>query len=1212
MTASQSRIRHLRVLILTVMLCWGGLCTAQIYVFGRADYATGNFPSAVATGDFNGDGRLDVAVVNTGDKTVSIRLGNSDSTFQAATDLPTGTTPVAMLVADFNGDGKLDLAVSNFDDATVSIFIGNGDGTFQSRVDYPTDIEARTLAAADLNGDHKLDLLVATGAGTVSVLLGNGNGTFQSHVEFPAAPGAGGGQAGILAIGDFNGDGKMDVAYPDIDNDTVAILLGNGDGTFQPFVQYATARGPDGVTVADFNGDGHLDVAVSSSFENTVSVLNGNGDGTFQAHADSAVGATPGQLVALDLNGDGKTDLAAVNQSCYDGCAGSVSILLGKGDGSFNPHVDYGTGVSPALAVGDFNGDAHPDLALVNGSSNNLQILIGYGDGTFPGSVDVAQGTDSDSIVIADFNGDSYLDLAMDNDILGSVTVLLGDGHGGFPSRIDTPFGGNVAVMTAGDFNRDGKMDVAGTHGGTNNLSVMLGNGDGTFGAPTDFPAGTSPAMISNADLNNDGHLDLIVLDQVVISGQASGAVSILLGNGDGTFKSHVDYPPGGTFIATADLNGDGNLDLVTTNGQTQGAFSVYLGKGDGTFHSAVTYPTNPSPGSVAIGDFNGDGKLDLAVTSFSATSMLSIFLGNGDGTFQPAQQFAAGSFTASAIAGDFNGDGKLDVAISGASVVSILVGNGDGTFQPHLDYDVPQSPVWLAAGDLDGDGGLDLAAVRLSGGSAVSILLNRPVLAVSPTQMNFGTHTIAGTTAEQTLLLSNPGSVPVKFGGALLSGPAGSDFTATVPCAAQIPVGGNCSIPVAFRPIAAGQRNAQLMVTNNAPGSAQIVSLTGKGTGPGVLLSSTTLSFPLQPFGVTSAPLSVTLTNSGDQPVNIGAISIAGPNPGDFAQTNTCGTLPAAIAPGSTCTFNVTFTSSPSGGLGRTANLTITDNTLDSPQSVLLIGSISSPEVNFSPAAATFAPQIVGTTSNSQAITLSNVGNAPLIIQSLQVTGPDAGDFNQTSNCPITPNMLAAAASCTITATFIPSAIGPKTATLTVTHNAPCCGQDIVLNGTGTDFSLATTPASKTINAGQGATLSLSVTPAGGFSELVQLTCSGAPQASTCTVSPSSVTPDGKNPASANVAITTTARAASAGHFAAWAMGMGLLSLILFPRAPRSKVQVGVTSFLVCFGLFLLVGCGGSSTPPPPGTPAGTYTLTVSGSSGGGVRTSTVTLTVN
>lgn len=1212
MKESPLRTLILRVLIWSTMFSCSGSCLGQSNVFGRADYTTGNYPSAVSAADLNGDSRLDVAILNTVDKTVSIRLGNADSTLQEPSSLATGATPVALLIADFNGDGKLDLAVSNFDDYTVSIFLGNGDGTFGGRVDYPTDIEPRTMAFVDLNGDHHGDLLVATGAGTVSVLLGNGNGTFQGHVDFPAAPGAGAGQAGVLAVGDFNGDGKIDVAYPDVDNDTVAVLLGKGDGTFQPFVQYPTARGPVGVTVADFNGDGHLDLAVTSSFQNSVSILSGKGDGTFPAHQDFAAGSTPGEIMAVELNGDGNVDIVTANQSC-ENCLGSLSVLLGKGDGTFNAHVDYGTGHNPAVAVSDFNGDGHPDFAIVNGLDNNLQILIGYGDGTFPGGRDIASGTDSDSIVVADFNGDSYPDLAVDNDTLGTVTVLLGDGKGGFPSTLDSPSGGNLVTITAGDFNHDGKIDVAGTHSGDTSAVVMLGNGNGTFGSPVNFPTGSMPGLIINADLNNDGHLDLIVLDQIALTGQPSGVVSILLGNGDGTFKPHLDYPPGGNFITVADLNGDGKLDLVTTNGSTQGAFNILLGNGDGTFQSAISYSTNPSPGSVAVADFNNDGKLDLAVTSFAATSSLEIFLGNGDGTFGKPQQFDAGSFAGSAVSGDFNGDGKIDVAISGAAGVSVLLGNGDGTFGAHRDYPLAQSPVAIVVADFDGDGGLDLAASRLSGGSALSVSLNRPVAALSPTHLDFGTQTIAGTTASETLLVSNPGAAPLIFSGTLLDGPDSEDFLVTVPCGAQIPVAGNCAILAAFKPTAAGQRTAQLSVTDNAPGGPLVASLTGKGTGPGVIWSTTTLSFPSQPIGVTSSPLSVKLSNSGDQPLNIAAIAIVGSNLGDFTQTNTCGTLPVAISPGSSCAFNVSFTSSPSGGLVRTANLTVTDNALDSPQSVLLIGNVTSPEVSFSSASLTFGQQIVGTTSTGKAITLSNIGNAPLSIRSIQVTGPDSTDFSQVTNCPTSPATLAAGVSCTATATFQPSDVGDKTATITFTHNAPCCGQDILMSGSGTDFSLAASPSSSVVAAGQSATYTLSITPSGGFNQTVQLTCTGAPQAASCTISPLSVTPDGTHVSSATLTITSSGSAESSevgGSLGALTAAVGFAGLIVLLTPSVSGNRKRAMQSMAFLGLMILSGCSQGSKSPR--TPPGNYTLTVSGHSGAATRTTTVMLTVH
>jgi hypothetical protein len=216
--------------------------TAQLQFSGPTNYPVGNSPLGVAVGDFNGDGKKDLGVVNTADQTVSILLGNGDGTFQPAVNYPCGSTCSFVAVGDFNGDGKLDLAVSNGSANTVSILLGNGDGTFQVPVQYSAGASADYVAVADFNNDKKPDLLVSTG-GSISILLGSGDGTFQAPVITSSI---GGSQPAthFVAVGDFNGDGKLDVATGSgsiqflqnavINSGNLVVLLGNGDGTFQP------------------------------------------------------------------------------------------------------------------------------------------------------------------------------------------------------------------------------------------------------------------------------------------------------------------------------------------------------------------------------------------------------------------------------------------------------------------------------------------------------------------------------------------------------------------------------------------------------------------------------------------------------------------------------------------------------------------------------------------------------------------------------------------------------------------------------------------------------------------------------------------------------------------------------------------------------------------------------------------------------------------
>ncbi len=299
---------------------------AQTPLFNpQTEYAAGakNGPSGIAVADFNGDGKPDLAVVNFGDWTAWLLLGNGDGTFQAAKNIyfaSGGGFPWYIAEGDFNGDGKADLVITNYGDNSVSVLLGNGDGTFQAPKTFPVGTHPGLVAVGDFNGDGKPDLAVSNvDSGTVSVLLGNGDGTFLPALDFPVGP-----NPWYFTVGDFNGDGILDLAVSDYGcsldcntspSNTVTVLLGNGNGTFRPAPSLTVGNGPAGVTVGDFNGDGKLDLAVANVNENTLSVLLGNGDGTFQApHTFADPGMTHPYFVAVgDFNGDGKPDLVVTN-----------------------------------------------------------------------------------------------------------------------------------------------------------------------------------------------------------------------------------------------------------------------------------------------------------------------------------------------------------------------------------------------------------------------------------------------------------------------------------------------------------------------------------------------------------------------------------------------------------------------------------------------------------------------------------------------------------------------------------------------------------------------------------------------------------------------------------------------------------------------------------------------------------------------------------
>ncbi len=359
----------------------------------------GGGADSVAMADVNGDGIPDLIVVNLNQSDggevggVGVLLGNGDGTFQpSVTYTSGGFSPYSVAVGDVNHDGKPDIVVANFfvDDYTyvgaVSVLLGNGDGTFQAPVSYSSDgYGATSVALGDVNGDGNPDLVVANSDGSVSVLLGNGDSTFQAAVNYDTA----GSELASTAIGDVNGDGYPDLVVANAcqgkgcDNGTVSVLMGNGDGTFQPAEEYSTGGfRANSIAIGDVNGDGRPDLAVvnqCASIANcsfgSVGVLLGNGDGTFQPVVAYGSGGYDADSVVIgDVNGDGNPDLVAANYcnklnrngSCE--ARGVVSVLIGNGDGSFRTAVAYNSGGywGESVALADVNGDGKPDLLVAN------------------------------------------------------------------------------------------------------------------------------------------------------------------------------------------------------------------------------------------------------------------------------------------------------------------------------------------------------------------------------------------------------------------------------------------------------------------------------------------------------------------------------------------------------------------------------------------------------------------------------------------------------------------------------------------------------------------------------------------------------------------------------------------------------------------------------------------------------------------------------
>jgi len=710
----------------------------------RRDTTTAARPAGQASqgllsADVNGDGIPDTVTLGTNGVTVEVLDGNAATvtTNQYSLTFPTTSDNSNLVAADFNGDGKVDLAVSNLgtvgsDPGSIAILLGNGDGTFQAPRYMPGGVNPLALAAADFNGDGKIDLVAGSqSSANVSLLTGNGDGTFGSPVSYPTGGDSHSVPVSLLAV-DLNGDGRADLAvanqgFVTANNSGYSVLLNSGTGFRTPSATPLAMR-PSFLAYSDLNNDGKPDLVATSTENNALLVLMGNGDGTFQAPGAYATGNAPASVAIAPLPSgisvmtvaDAETGVTWFTTVSPQGAIGA-------------PQLNIVGGAPTGIALADLNGDGQPDAVVVGGSKD--------------------------------------------------VSVLLGKN-----GVLQPPVGYSLAqaspmplAVAAADFNGDGKPDIV-TASTTGAVSVLLGNGDGTLKSPAGTQVTVSAQSLAAADFNRDSKMDLAVASYGSFNG--SGAVTVLPGNGNGTFGAALTLSgpaPHAEAVAAGDLNGDGIPDLAAlwmTGVGSTATLAVYLGKGDGTFQAARTFPLQiggGTQGGIAIGDWNGDGKPDLAAVSNSTPPKIDVLIGDGAGGFREASTLpATDDLPVNITTADLDGDGRPDLIVAhccGQLDATYLLSNGDGTFQAEQQFLSGSSPMAVAAAPIKG-GTLLVTADNVGTVTANEL----PQGAAVPTL----TITANGSAASSTITSLAPASIATLYGTNLAIDTQPGDGTAT------------------------------------------------------------------------------------------------------------------------------------------------------------------------------------------------------------------------------------------------------------------------------------------------------------------------------------------------------------------------------------------------------------------------------------------------
>jgi trimeric autotransporter adhesin len=1022
------------------------------------------------------------------------------------------------------------------------------------------------------------------------------------------------------------------------------------------------------IFIADNNSDAVREVAAvtgtyfgQSITAGDIDTVAGNAHFSFSGDGGPATNAVIGVPAGLSTDAAGNLYFAdqsptSVIREALAAAPHNIQTVVGEADN--NGYAGDGAAASSGLINQPFGVFIdHSGNLFIADTANNVirEVPAVTANGMTAGDIYTIAGTGT-----AGFTGDTGLATAA---LLNAPEGVAVDQAGNiFIADTGNSAIREIPVATAGPMTAGHIYTIAGTL----NTPGSTGDGAAATGALLNLPNGVFVDLSSNIFITDTGNDTVREIAAITAGSMTAGSMYTVAGtpttagfSGDGGLATAAQLSaPFAVFVDGADnlFISDKNNNVVRKVTASTGDISTVAGdntagfSGDGgpATSAEMIQPLGLAGGSAAnllISD-SGNSRV-RSVTNLlnnahltatpnplafgsqaenTASAALVVTLTNTGTSSLTVAAFTVGG----ANAGDF---AATSTTCTGATLAAAATCTINVIFTPTtLTAETAQISIT--------DDANSPVLVNLTGTGAL------PTATPSPTTLAFGNQIINTTSPAQVVTITNSSAVTLTIASITVTGGNAGDFAQGNTCSAPVPAAGTCTISVTFTPTAVGARASAVVVTDNAADSPQSIALTGTGvaTAAVVSLNPTSLTFASQNTNTTSAAKTVTVTNTGNATLNISSITIGGTNPGDFAQNNTCAT---PVAPNGTCTISVTF--SPTAAGARAASVLLTDNANGSPQSILLtgVGAVSAPTVSLSPTSLTFASQLTTTASAVKTVTLSNTGNSALTFTGgnagISITGANAADFTQTNTCGTS---VAAGANCVISVTFKPAtgtSTGVRAAAISIADNATGSPQTVVLAGNGVSIALTTTTASATVTPGQTATYNLQLAATGGVSTdsfNVTVTCSGAPTLSTCTApsAPVVVTPAAAS--KFNVTATTTAAGFLAPQpqsqfrmqppaslrtlpLGSLAMLLAILAMLVWMQNPANRARaVRVTLIL---GLVLLpvsaaifasgcasAGSGSNNTPPPSGgTPAGTYTLTVTASVGGTSQTTKLTLIV-